>query len=96
MKSIARYTNNIVELKRLTSHDSRGTPTYESPVDIKARYEPKDGLVTTIAGEQTDAESYVLTEAEVGVGDLIEGNEVRRVEERVLKNGVTLCYEVFL
>jgi hypothetical protein len=96
MKTIARYTNNIVTLKRLSSQDARGTPIYESAVEIKARYEPKDGLVTTIAGEQAQAESYVLTEAEVGVGDLIEGNEVRRVEARVLKNGTTLCYEVFL
>jgi hypothetical protein len=96
MKTIARYTNQVLTLERLISHDARGVPTYSSPEQIRARYERKDGLQQTIAGESAEAESYVLTETEVALGDLIEGNEVRRVEPKPLKNGTILCYEVFL
>ncbi len=42
------------------------------------------------------AESSVLTETEVALGDLIEGSEVRRVESIVSKKGVTLGYRAFL
>jgi hypothetical protein len=93
---VGRFANQQVTLERLDSQDPWGTPTYEAAETISARYEPNTGLVTTFAGESAQVESFVLTETEVGLGDLIEGSEVRRVEPIINKKGVTLGYKVYL
>jgi hypothetical protein len=100
---VTRYANQTVTLERrqrddddtVLGNDWSGN-AYEDAEEIAARYEPKEGLQTTATGDSTQVESSVLTETEVRPYDLIEGQEVKRVEAIVNKRGVTLGYQVFL
>ncbi len=96
MSIIARFANQTVTLQRLTTEDSFAGNTYATAEEIPARYDPRTGLARTVGGDEVQAESSVLTETEVALGDLIEGSEVRRVESIVSKKGVTLGYRAFL
>lgn len=96
MSIITRYSNQTVSLERYTGENEWHEATYEDPVDISVRYEQKSGLTRTATGDQTQVESYILTETEIKVADLIEGSEVIRVEAKVPKNGITMGYEVYL
>jgi hypothetical protein len=100
---VTRYANQTVTLKRRQRDDDDEVlgddwsgNAYEDAEDIVVRYEPKEGLVTTATGDSTQVESSVLTETAVRPYDLVEGQEVKRVEAIVNKRGVTLGYQVFL
>ncbi len=96
MSIISRFANQNVTLQRLTTTDSYAGNTYEVSEEIAARYEPRHGLTRTVGGDEVQAESTVLTETEIGLGDLVEGSEVRRVEPIVNKKGATIGYRAYL
>ena len=95
MSIISRFANQTVTLQRLTTEDSFGGNTYATAEEIAAHYRPRFGLTRTVGGDEVQAESSVMTETEVALGDLIEGSEVRRVEP-IIKKGVTIGYWAFL
>lgn len=96
MVAIAKYLNQTVSLQRKGAPDFYGDVVLSEPVNIKARYEPADGLVRTATGDEINAKGTILTQAEVAVGDLIEGAEVKGLEALVSKSGTTLAYRVLL
>ncbi len=96
MSIISRFANQSVTLRRLTTTDSYAGNTYEVAEEILARYDPRHGLTRTVGGDEVQAESTVLTETEVALGDLIEDSAVRRVEPIVNKKGITLGYRAYL
>jgi hypothetical protein len=93
---ISRFANQTVTLRRLITEDAYEGNTYESPEEIEARWEPDQGTVRTIGGEEVDARDYVLTETEVGLNDLIENRAVKRYKPIIKKQGVLLGYEIWL
>lgn len=99
MSLISGFCNQAAELKRLKSagsSDGYEEAEYHPPETIKVRKETKRGLVRTALGSEVQAETYVLTEEEIIVGDLIDGIEVRRIETIDAKNGALLGFEAYL
>lgn len=81
--------------KHKSGQNEYGEDTYDSPVNIKAIYRPMTGVKRSITGDEIAAESYVQTTANVGLEDLIEDIEVRRVETIVYR-GRIIGRECFL
>ncbi len=95
MSIISRFANQTVTLQRRLTNESFQGNTYTTAEEIAAHYRPRFGLTRTVGGDEVQAESSVMTETEVALGDLIEGSEVRRVEP-IIKKGVTIGYWAFL
>lgn len=96
MTLVGGFSQQTVNLERKSGTNAYGETTYSAPVRIKARYEPSSGMRRSAMGVDIEVESYILTETEIRLGDLIEGSEVRRVEPIIAKNGKTLGYEAYL
>ena len=94
--NLGKYLRQAVALERKGEADFYGNVTYADPVQIRARYEPDEGLIRSATGQEIDAESVVLIRETVALGDLIEGSAVRRVETIVDKRGKTLGYRCYL
>jgi hypothetical protein len=93
---VTRYANQTVTLERKSGTNDYGDASYDDPVTISARYEPRSGLRRSITGDEVAVESLVLTEIPLSLGDLVEGSSVRRVETIVDKSGRILGYQAYL
>lgn len=96
MTLVSSFSAQEITLERKEGGNFYGETSYADPVTIRARYEPNSGMRRSATGVDVEVESYVLTETEIKLGDLIEGSEVRRVEPVIAKNGKTLGYEAYL
>lgn len=92
MGLIAGFSGQSVSHERYLGMQS-GTARFAPAVTIKARYEPGAGKRYTESGTEISAESYVLTEVELKVGDKIEGKALRRAAPIISRNGRVLGYE---
>lgn len=96
MGLISGFANQAVELEKAGGTDGSGDHVPGEKRTIRARFEPAFGSKRTATGELVEVESYVLSEAEIALGDRIEGSEVVRVETIIGKNGKVLGYEAWL
>lgn len=105
MPNVRRYLKQTLRLQR-RARDAEGNPlltrtggiTFDAAVNVRGRKFAKSGVVRTATGEEIEAESEAITgpETPVTVGDLIDGEEVRRVETRVDKGGRIIGYWSYL
>ena len=103
MSLIDLHAKQEVSLERQTRDEDGGLvlndysePTFDDAETILASYQPRSGLRRSATGDDTDAESTVITATEIKLGDRIEGSPVRRVEPMIGLDGVLEGYEAFL
>jgi hypothetical protein len=63
------YLNQTVGWKRRAGENAFGTPTFDDPIDIRARVDFKRRLVRDKRGETRVSEARVVTKAAVADGD---------------------------
>lgn len=95
MSFIDAFLNQRVTHERYLGR-AGGAPRYAAAQEIPARFEPRLGRRYTETGTELQAESYVLTAAEVKVEDRINGKTVRRVVPIVDLDGSLAGYEAYL
>ncbi len=100
--NLTRHLKQNVTVRRKTGENNAGEYTYGGPEDIKALFQPDEGLTRSATGQLIDAESKLLTVDQIGLGDLVSGTftlqdgsemavaeaEVRRVTPIVFKGRV--------
>lgn len=96
MASLRKYLKQSVTLRRLLSEDDYTGTTYSDPETIKARKTEADGRTVNSLGAEVENRTKVLTDVEVGVGDLIDEARVEGVEAIVDKRGKTIGWRVEL
>jgi hypothetical protein len=87
-----RKPNGEVELDRF------GQPLYDFPDNVAARKVEHEGVIRSATGQDVEDESEVITGPEdvVRVGDLIDGDTVRRVEAKRSRRGELIGHWSYL
>ena len=71
--NLGRYMRQTVTIQRRTGYNDAQEPIYSAPFSVPALFQPNDGLVRTITGQETRADSTLLTVDRIELGDLISG-----------------------
>ncbi len=92
---LSSYLNQVANHEKKVGQDAHGQATYETK-SIPCRKVRKHKLVRDAYGEDVVSETTVLTEAEVVIGDRIDGRPVIAIADMVNRRGEILGYEVML
>ena len=96
MPGVKKYLKQTVALRRAGEPNDQGEPGYSEPETVGARKVAGFGRTVNDLGVEVPNRTTLLTEAEVSVGDLIDGVPVAGIEEIVDKRGKTIGYRVEL
>lgn len=96
MPGVRKYLKQTATLKRVSGFDDHGQLSYGPPETIRVRKVPADGRTVNALGAEVQNRTRLLTDTEVGVGDLIDDAAVEGVEAIVDKRGRTSGYRVEL
>ena len=71
-----RYMRAVWWKRSNTAFDEEGRPAFDSPVEIKCRWEDKKGTFRNEAGEIFQSEANVYVDRELSVGDRLKKGEM--------------------
>ena len=96
MAGVKKYLKQTAVLKRVSGFDDHGQLSYALPAPIRVRKVPADGRTVNQLGVEVQNRTKLLTDVQVGVGDLVDDAAVEGVEAIVDKRGKTIGYRVEL
>ena len=92
-KRMGQYLNQDVIWRHKIGVDGFGKPVYEDK-KIFVRKQKKERSVTDVRGKEFVSQNQFFCQSPVGLGDVLDGDEVLGVRELVNRRGVTVGYEV--
>jgi len=92
---IGIYLNDSVLHKKRTGNDDTNSPQYAEAVSIDTNKQSSNRFIRKSSEEQVVAKNLYVTEDEVFIGDLIDGNLVLDVRPDKFLDGTIVGYEVY-